>query len=151
MAAYAVSKESCAPGQPDTHSAQRSSRSVRKAAQYAANRYSGAAAGSSPSRAATTPKRRMGSTSQRTATLDTSAYRLAESPRSTSTGKVAAAAQPDTQTVSQKPSSTFRSRFALRRDCVPRMALQPRRASSAPASVPSTAENDSSKPTSQTA
>ena len=80
----------------------------------------------------------MGSTSQSTATLDTSAYKLALNPRSTSTGKVAALAQAETQSVSH---TLFRSSGKRRLF----------RASSAPANVPSTAAKESSKPMSQTA
>ena len=106
----------CAPGQPDTQSAQRSSTSARNSAQHEHTRWAGANAGTSPSRAAPRPVSRMGSTSQSTAAPDTSAYRLVLIPHSTSTGKVAMEAQAEMQTVSHRlPANPSAFRFQNRR------------------------------------
>ena len=100
-----------------------------------------------------TPNSRIGSTSQRTATPDTTAYRLALIPRRTSTGKVAS----DAQTVMQ---SAFRRTLRTRQVRRHRAAVCLRGQASPfcsrwntapPASVPATAAKDSSKPMSQAA
>ena len=101
----------------------------------------------------------MGWMSQRTATLETTAQMLTLSPRSTSTGKVAADAQTEMQTLSARPQrrsgslkyhGCFTGALALLRK---RMLyhFRMRRMHAPPATVPSTAAKESSKPISHTA
>ena len=67
-----------------------------------------------PSRAAPRPKLSIGPTSQRTATPDATAQTVVLIPRSTSTGKVAAEAQRETQNESHTPPAKRRKRSTAR-------------------------------------
>ena len=67
-----------------------------------------------PSRAAPRPKLSIGPTSQRTATPDATAQTVVLIPRSTSTGKVAAEAQRETQSESHTPPAKRRKRSTAR-------------------------------------
>ena len=101
----------------------------------------------------------MGWMSQRTATLETTAQMLTLSPRSTSTGKVAADAQTEMQTLSARPQrrsgslkyhGCFTGFFAFFQNWRYH-ASRVRRMHAPPATVPSTAAKESSKPISHTA
>ena len=67
-----------------------------------------------PSRAAPRPKLSIGPTSQRTATPDATAQTVVLIPRNTSTGKVAAEAQRETQSESHTPPAKRRKRSTAR-------------------------------------
>ena len=102
------------PGFSASHSAQRSIRPVSSTAARDSSPYTGARAGTSPAKAVPRPSSSIGWTSHSTATLDATAHTLTLSPRSTSTGKVAAEAQRETQSESHTPPAKRRKRSTAR-------------------------------------
>ena len=114
-AAYPPSNQSDAPGRPDTRKAHSFIPNASPSAQKAMGRRRISNKGrdpkfwaARPSSAAPRLRPSIGPTIQRTATPDTTAQTVALISRSTSTGKVAAEAQKETQSASHTPPSRRR-------------------------------------------
>lgn len=152
-----------APGFVLSQTAQPFNSPVSRSAARESTPCTGASHGTSPTKATASPSKSSGCTIHSTAMLETTAHALTLRPRSTSTGKVAAEAQAAMQALSTRPCTPFGNLLyhgRLTGFCRFSPALTQKRLSWAsrirrmqalPATVPTTAAKESSKPISHTA